>query len=156
MNSMQEKTGNDLNLRQKILLLFLGIGSGELDPIKIMKGLFLFSIETPEEWLQPEARYDFKAYNYGPCSFQVYTDLDQLSLRGYIKSKEVQKSSWGYYSVTSEGAKIVPYIIKNLDTRVVVYLKEIREFVSKLSFRSLLEVIYKRYPKYASNSVFKF
>jgi hypothetical protein len=153
----ENKATPSLHLRQKILLIFLDTDKKqELDPIRIMKGLFLFVKEAPSNWLQPDARYHFEACNYGPCSYQIYTDLDILKAYGYVKSTVSPGNSWAYYSLTPEGHKLAQRLSDEINHHVVMYLKTIRNFVIKLSFRSLLEVVYKRYPDYAKNSAFKF
>jgi len=148
---------DELEMRQKLLLLFLESGAPrELDPIKIMKGLFLVSKEALADWIGQEDRYDFTPYYYGPCSFQIYSDLSILEQKGYILSIEVQGQSWKYYALTKEGDQKAKSIIKEINQGLYLYIKKVREWVSKLSFRDLLAVIYKHYPDYAKESVFKF
>lgn len=146
-----------LALRQKTLLAFLGAGEGqELDPIRIMKGLFLFAMKAPSEWLPSEARYNFVPYDYGPCSFEIYSDLDLLEKQGYVRSTEFPGRSWKNYLLTSEGMGLVKQIAPEIDPDVIRYLQKLRDFVSKLSFRQLLSAVYEMYPEYAAKSVFKF
>ena len=150
-----DKTKSELTLRQKTLLLFLGFSDlQELDPIRIMKGLFLIAMEAPKKWLPREARYKFEPYDWGPYSVDIYSDLDQLIEYKYIKTIEIPDHSWKYYSLTSMGIKISKSVAKDMDPRMVKYLQTIREFVDSLSFHELLTAIYRQYPKYAVNSVF--
>jgi hypothetical protein len=152
--AMSAKKKPPLTARQKTLLLFLGAG-GEIDPIRIMKGLFVFAMETPAEWLPSEARYKFVAYDYGPCSRQVYSDLATLEQHRYVNATETPGHSWKYYSLTDEGHQIAKVLSSEMHTPAVNYLNTLREFVSRLSFRQLLATIYHKYPEYAVNSVFK-
>lgn len=146
-----------LNARQESLLIFIARGNAaEIDPVRIMKGLFLFSKETPVDWVDMEARYSFRAYHYGPCSFEIYSDLEWLESLGHIKSSEVLGRSWKYYSMTAQGRELVGRLVQKFDARAVSYLEKIREFVEAQSFRSLLDVVYSRYPDFAVNSVFKY
>lgn len=152
------KKKSEISPRQKTLLLFLSAGQDqEIDPIRIMKGLFLFAMESPREWLDQESRYEFIPYYYGPCSFQIYSDLDYLTEEGYVFSRERPGQSWKYYSLSREGARKAEDLAraKPIDDRAVGYLKAIYDFVSNSSFHHLLTVIYNSYPKYAVNSVFK-
>jgi hypothetical protein len=146
-----------LDLRQKILLFFLASNKDiEFDPIKMMKGLFLFAMETPPDWIPVDGRYQFEPYDYGPCSFQVYNDLNLLKKLGYIKSREAPGYTWEYYSLAPQGEKLVNKLKIEMDNHVLEYLGNISNFVSKYSMRSLLEMIYRVYPKYTVNSIFKF
>ena len=150
------KTIPELTPRQQTLLVFLNHkGSQELDPIRIMKGLFLFAQQAPTDWVPRDARYEFEPYDYGPCSFQIYADLDQLRQSGYVTASQVPGRSWKYYSLTAEGRKIAQRVIKGMNTHAVTYLQTLRDFVTKISFRQLLTAVYRRYPEYAVNSVFK-
>jgi hypothetical protein len=146
----------ELSLRQQTLLAFLGGGDGqEIDPVRIMKGLFLFGQEAPSGWIPAEGRYDFEPYNYGPCSFDIYADLDALQRRGYIRTTAVAGRSWQYYSLTAAGVATLGEVVASMHPEALRYLGEIRQFVMKLPFRSLLQAVYQRYPDYAVNSVFR-
>jgi hypothetical protein len=154
---MKSVEGFKLNRRQKILLLFLGADSlKSIDPIRIMKGLFVFTMEAPETWIALDERYQFVAYDYGPCSFEIYSDLDLLQSQGYVQSHELPGKSWCLYSLTSDGMIYAQNAAKEFSESTNSYLAKIRQFVSQCGFRQLLEVIYRKYPSFAVNSVFKF
>jgi hypothetical protein len=137
-----------------LLLFFLG-SERKLDPIRIMKGLFIFTMEAPELWLPRESRYHFVAYSYGPYSRGVDFDLNRLTLQGYLRQSQAAGKSWNYYSLTEAGEKKATEIAGSFPPAAVTYLKSIREFVQGLGFRRLLDTIYAKYPEYAVNSVFK-
>lgn len=142
--------------RQRVLLSFLdGEGDCRLDPIRIMKGLFLFAKEAPQGWVDDDARYSFEPYSYGPFSSDVYTDLRALSNLGYVTADVVHGATWRQYGLSDEGRKAAKASRVSLDPNATEYLDQIRNFVVKLGFRSLLSAIYKKYPDYAVNSVFK-
>lgn len=149
-------TAVKLTPRQETLLVFLGSdGEQRLDPIRIQKGLFLLTMETPEEWLPLEARYNFEPYNYGPYSAEIYQDLDQLVRYGYVEDIEIPGRSWKYYALTPMGLEMVQHVIEATDSRMAEYAARLREYVRKLSFSKLLTRVYERYPDYAVNSVFR-
>jgi hypothetical protein len=144
-----------MDLKQQILLSYIGQG-GEIDPIRIMKGLFVFSKETPAGWIGESDRYHFVPYQFGPCSFDIYSDLDALERSGYLQSKQPLGQSWKYYSVTDMGKYAVEQAAGRFQPQVLTYLNQVRSWVDQQSFKGLLKAIYRRYPAYASNSVFKF
>lgn len=145
-----------LTEQQKVMLLFTsGAGPQDLDPIRVMKGLFLISEETPQAWLPAEARYRFEPYDYGPCSFQVYKDLEALEHHGLVQATKVLGRTWSYYSLTGTGEGLAIELSSSVDPRASRYFATVREFVTRLSFRKLLNAIYERYPDYAVNSVFR-
>jgi hypothetical protein len=145
----------ELTPRQETLLMFVGADKEkELDPVRIMKGMFLFAKETPTDWLPSEARYRFEPYYYGPYSPQIYSDLDQLGGYGYVRAREVPGRSWNHYSLTPEGAEVAQSITRTANPKASQYLRTLRAFVDGLSFRQLLTTVYNRYPDYAVNSVF--
>ena len=144
-----------LSKTQQTLLLFFLESEKRVDPIRIMKGLFIFTMEAPPRWMSPEERYKFVPYSYGPYSREVDRDLNALSLRGYIQTSSDAGRSWSYYSLTPAGKEIAAQVSQEFPPAAVSYLKQVREFVLGLSFRQLLDTVYKKYPTYAVNSVFK-
>lgn len=149
------KPRSKLTTPQEILLLFMAADTDKIDPIRIMKGMFVFTQESLEEWIPKGENYAFIAYNYGPCSFDVYHDLEILESLGHICSIQVPGRSWRYYSSTSSGRKLVAQIKKTYEPDMIAFISRIRDFVTQLSFRRLLHIIYKHYPEYASQSIFQ-
>lgn len=146
---------SSLTKTQIALLLFFQDSGRKVDPIRIMKGLFIFSQEAPEAWFPKDERYTFTPYSYGPWSRQVDADLDSLTLKGLLQTSQAPGKTWSYYTLSETGKAAVKELQSSLDPKAVSYLHQVREFVLKLSFRSLLDTVYARYPEYAVNSVFK-
>jgi hypothetical protein len=146
-----------LSMRKKTLLLLLrGDAPQELNPIRIMKGLFIFAQEAPEAWAGAEGRYEFTPYYYGPYSTAVYADLDEMTRRGLVRAKEVPGRSWRCYALTAAGRQEAGRVAAKLDKEVVAYVSTIRDFVTRLPLSQLLRAVYERYPEYAGKSVFRF
>jgi hypothetical protein len=140
---------------QSILLLFFLDSPKVLDPIRIMKGIFIFTMESPLAWLPQESRYQFVPYSYGPYSRQIDADLNRLKLQGLLTSSQAAGRNWDYYSLTEQGTATALELKRTLDPKALAYLHRVREFVLSLSFRKLLDSVYERYPAYAVKSVFK-
>ncbi|MDQ5870769.1 MAG: hypothetical protein M3547_01000, partial [Acidobacteriota bacterium] len=85
-------------------MAFIGAAITPIDPIRIMKGMFLITKKMPEGWLPAASRYEFVAYDYGPCSFEIYRDLDDLHRQGLIRADEVPGESWKRFSSTPTAA----------------------------------------------------
>jgi len=143
-----------VNTKQKLLLLFISMGK-EIDPVRIMKGMFLLAENARERWLSDDSYYEFEPYYYGPCSFEIYSDLDELKAKGLIMGNRVAGESWNRYSVTEKGKEFARKVKRELTPDLVKYIKKVRDFVSSVTFRQLLTAIYRSYPKYAAKSVFK-
>jgi hypothetical protein len=146
----------ELDRRKKILLLLVGSSDKRIDPIRVMKGAFLISEEVPESWWSIGKRYEFVPYQFGPCSFEIYSDLDELEKFRLIQSEQVPGKSWKYYTITDRGKKLLQVTSEGLNPGLLLYVRQIRDFVDSLGLRDLLAAIYKRYPKYAAKSVFQF
>ena len=150
------KGTTELAPRQQLVLAFLGAGDGEaVDPIRIMKGLFVFTQEAPEDWMPKAERYEFVPYDYGPCAFAVYSDLELLQALSYVKAQAVDGQSWSRYSLTPSGAEASARLTDGAWPAIRTYLGQIREFLRGLPFHRLLPIIYRKYPDYAVNSIFK-
>ena len=146
----------NLTPRNTMLLLFLrGAKEQELDPVRIMKGMFLFAMRAPVDQVPAEARYEFVPYNYGPCAFEIYTDLDNLARDGLLSANRIPGQSWKHYILTNKGSELAEHVSSQTDPRIPNYLNKVRDYVTKQPFSDLLKAVYRLYPDYAKNSVFK-
>jgi len=132
------------------LLIFLAAGNGPTDPIRIMKGMFVFSRAVAEGKLPKMETFDFEAMNYGPCSLQVYEALDCLVEKGLAKAVDVPGESWKRFAITKLGADVVEPLAGD---KVGDFLKKLRAWCDGQSFTGLLRAVYHAYPEFAVNSV---
>jgi len=143
--------------KQDWLIVYLSLPSATktnwIDPIRIMKGLFLFKMELKNKL---KNFYNYIPYLYGPCSFEIYEDLIELQLKGIVDSYFHPLQRWSYYRLTEKGQTYVKSLIKEAPTEFLEKLKTIKIKVTSLSFLELLKDIYKKYPEYAQNSVINF
>ena len=149
-----------LSPRQQLLLTYLALPApggtkGFTDPIRIMKGLFVFGQEVPASWIGPNSTYEFVAYNYGPCSFGIYDDLAVLERSGFVVALDSPGRDWKQYGVTPSGGELVDQVRGQWDPRVVEYLSRLKSAFSRMSFASLLRTVYSKYPDYAKNSLLR-
>ena len=128
------------------------LGEQPIDPIRIQKGMFLFSEESGANAKQ---LYKFVPYNWGPCSFEIYRDLDELLDRRLVERVPVAGTRWHKYRRTARGTASAVAIARSADATCVEKIGDIRETVMSQSFRQLLESVYKKYSKYASKSLFR-
>ena len=137
--------------REDILLTFIDLPIDKkqsiVSPIQLMKGMFLIKNE-----LKISKFYEFEPYLYGPCSFEIYSDLISLLENNLIDTVDTP-FSWRYFRTTNVGSEKANLIIKNLDSKTVKKISDIKKFVIKKSFLELLEHVYKKYPEYTKNSI---
>lgn len=134
--------------RGDILLYFIYLPVRDpniLSPIQIMKGMFLLKME-----LDLKNFYEFKPYLYGPCSFEIYRDLNMLLKDGLIASIP-SISGWRYYRITSLGIEKCEDM--SIDNRIVDKMIEIKNKIMSMSFIELLKYVYNLYPEYAKKSI---
>lgn len=152
---------SSLTPKQEVLLTFLGLpaqgqAAGPMDPVRIMKGLFVFAQEIPKtDWVDKTALYSFVPYLYGPCSFEVYRDLDHLAACGYVRKTRREGCTWDLYASTQEGLSLAQEMRPKINLSAHRYMRAVKEFVTGLTFSELLRAIYHHYPAYAVNSIFK-
>lgn len=141
--------------REDILISFIHMPTDSkpnqpIDPIRIMKGLFLMKMEMSDKLSE---FYNFEPYLYGPCSFEVYEDIEKLiSERTLDKVKLDSFHRWDYYRLTQMGEKRANEISKKL-MDLQTKIKEIKKLVVNMEFMDLLRYIYTKYPDYAKLSV---
>ena len=135
--------------RTEWLLRFLvGVSphyDGWIDRIRVMKGMFLFQAEGDPPI--GEVNYNFRPYDYGPFTPEIYRDVEALIATGLVTDTDEGKS----YRATERGARYaanIAYPAKPLQT-----LCELRVEVQDLSFRDLLRRVYKAHPESAVRSV---
>ncbi len=150
-------TGEHGMERRQWLLMFLGLPTPDhpegppLDPVRIMKGMFLLRQRTP--LAKGGEAYDFIPYLYGPCSFEVYGDLDRLVGSGLVAAEQPWGRAWSLYTPTAQGRKEAKRLEAEIDPKTLAILREIKQYVTSTPFRRLLREIYEQYPDYATQSV---
>ncbi len=124
----------------------------DLDPIRIQKGMFLFAKESGAA---SRETYDFIPYNWGPCSFDIYDDLEKLNDDGMIERVPVAGKTWARYRRTPQGDRRSARLAPKATKKALRYLNEVKSAVtSEKTFNGLLRSVYKRYPEYATKSLF--
>jgi len=139
--------------RDWLLLLAAAGGEGAVvDPIRVMKGTFLLTQELVKR--QKDSPYEFVAYHYGPCSFDVYRDLDDLVSKGLL-AREYSSASrrWPVYRVTPAGLAWLARITGRFAEGWSEYIVRLRAWLDQQPFDSLLRYIYATYPEYAKATV---
>jgi uncharacterized protein YwgA len=124
-------------------------GPDELDPVRVQKGMFLLSKRGPARDL-----YDFQAYDWGPFSSAIYTDLASLTRQGYLTEERVLGRTWSTYRVTARGHERASAAATQVGDTATAWLRQAREFLTTRSFAQLLREVYSLYPDYAVNSRF--
>jgi uncharacterized protein len=138
-----------------ILCAYQGAPKG-LDPVRLQKGMFLFA----RSGVRPlHEQYDFRPYDYGPMSSQIYADLDSLVAEGLLEPHDVPGKHWSRYAVTDRGRAAAAARLESLsseaDKTSAQRLYEIKQSVADASFNELLERVYEEHPDMAVNSVFR-
>lgn len=135
------------------LLLFLAANPKPANPIRIMKGLFLFAQAAKEGKIQQTETFHFEPMNYGPCSLDVYQELDSLVNTGLVKPESVSGETWKRYCITEAGLNYLQQNQKSEEKPLADFLEKIRKWCDAQSFTSLLHAVYHAYPDFAVNSV---
>lgn len=139
---------------EELLILYLYLpSSGDkkiIDPIRIMKGMFLICKEIKEFG----NLYKFEPYLYGPCSFEIYSDLRELIAKGIVQEHTQEIHYWSLYSLTNLGEKNAKEIIQKIPEEYLKKISDIKQTITKLHFMELLRFIYSKYPDYTKKSIF--
>ena len=141
-------------LRPRDWLVLLFDGAGEpLDRVRIQKSMFLFA----ERSKAPAGeKYEFRPYHYGPFSSDIYRDLDQLVSEGRLRLEaDSDGSASPGYSLTGPGQRMVEELRARAAGERLELLRSLRDWVTARSFGTLLNDVYRLYPQYAVNSVFR-
>lgn len=138
-----------LRKRDWILLV---LKRSPLDRIHIMKSLFLIWHRSGREISH---FFEFEPYLYGPCSFEVYSELDKLTAERLILQSPHPIPTWVDYRLTELGQTEAEEARKRASPAVVKLVEKVAAEVSQLNFHELLVTVYEEAPDYAVNSMFR-
>ena len=128
--------------------LLLSIGES-MEPIQIQKALFKFAMESGAANTE---LYSFIPYNWGPCSMEIYDDLNKLRDENLVEFAPSGRG-WNIYHLTKEGEKKAEDLRKSTNRKLLKKLNSIHEYVVSRDFETLLSDIYKDYPDYSKESL---
>ena len=132
--------------------LLLLIGDRAIDPIRIQKGMFLFAMESDA----PDGeKYEFQPYNWGPFAQPIYADLEALHSAGLVERIPVPGASYYRYRRSEQGDRAAVVLTRAAPPAQVQAIEGIRKAVTGIGFETLLHRVYKKYPQYATKSLFK-
>jgi uncharacterized protein YwgA len=145
-----------MNRRDWLMLLISYEGAPRgLDPVRLQKGMFLFSQEAD---VPERERYEFRPYNYGPMSRKIYDDVDALVASGLVEKTPVEGQAWSRFRPSARGVDHGRDLLARAMAEqpdAARYLFDTKQSVASRTFESLLEDVYERYPDYAAQSVFR-
>ncbi len=128
--------------RQKIFLSLLFHAQRQLSRTEIMKWLFLLRQETELE--SDPSFYNFVPYKYGPFSFLAYRDMTELEREGYLTPQKT--------SITPSSRKEVELMVSEVSLPIHSHINELIEKYMNLSQQELINLVYDKYPWFASRS----
>jgi hypothetical protein len=142
-----------------LLALLSGGGNARpderLDPIRIMKGLFLAQNEVSTDNIRPvdDPAFVFVPYSYGPFTPAVYGELEALEMQGLAESEAVPGKSFKLWRLTDAGWQAALEARNRLSVDTRERLDHAFSIVTTRGFNALLTYVYGRYPESAANSV---
>ena len=140
--------------RKDFLLLVVASAKGEsLTPVQLQKALFLIGKSGLPE--TPDPFYSFEPYHYGPFDRAIYEDAEAYHLRGMMVRAPAERGGWMDTMITPNGLKEASELKKELSSIMHEFIQAIVDWVRGQSFRSLVSAIYRGYPEYSENSVFR-
>ena len=137
--------------RADLLLKIIAAGEGKpLTPAQLQKVAFLLGMECSK--YMPNDYYQFRKYDYGPFSAEIYHDAEQLEREGKITIFINSRGGWREYAATVRGFMTE---IEDMPVEVTSFIVNKVKWARELSFQELVREIYKMYPAYRENSVFQ-
>lgn len=134
--------------KQDWLLLLLR--QRPLDRIRLMKALFLMWHRSGRKL---EGFYEFTPYMYGPCSFDLYGELEHLQQTHLVSQAPHSIAQWALYYLTPVGENEASAVQKKADEQTVEFVRSIAREVGSLGFHALLRKVYSEAPDFASRTV---
>jgi hypothetical protein len=115
-----------------------------------MKALFLI-------WQRSNRRipdfYEFVPYMFGPCSFDLYRELDSAENQRLVVQAPHPVMRWAPYFLTATGRAIADNVAFKTDRNTIQLVRSIASEVQSLPFLKLLQRVYTEAPDFATKSV---
>jgi len=141
--------------RDEVALVVLSLAEGgAFTPVQIQKAMFLASDKVSNAF-DPDSRYVFQPYDYGPFDRQVYSDMEGLERRRFAEINQGQGSRWRTFAATQRGVIEGQRLAEQLTRDQRSVLEKIVHLVRSLSFNDLVSAIYRAYPHMRERSVFR-
>ena len=134
----------------KLDWILLALRTAPLDRIRLMKSLFLLWRRLGQDI--PDF-FTFEPYLYGPCSFELYTALADLSLKNLVVQPPHPSRARAKYYLTERGRQVADEVAAEVEKDLLALLQRIVREVSELGFVDLLRRVYSEAPEFAANSV---
>ncbi|MEZ5357527.1 MAG: DUF488 family protein [Candidatus Zixiibacteriota bacterium] len=128
--------------RQKILLGLLLCSEVSLSKLKLVKLAFLLKNETIIQ--KDNTFYDFIPYKYGPFSFTLYHELDELRNQGFISTDKLQ--------VNMKSMNLSKMQFNTLSKEQRYCISKVLNKYGKLTDSRLIQIVYSNYPWFAIRS----
>lgn len=143
----------NINRRDWLIALLHAAGTrGYNEPVvgsvRIMKLLFLI-----KQRIQLNNFYTFQPYLYGPCSFDVYKDLAELTKESIVEEIKDKYTKFETFKLTTKGEKEGERTFSELPDETKKAIEEVKTEFNQMSFVTLLRYVYSKYPKYRRLSV---
>ena len=151
-DSSPKESSGQLAPEQWLLLALAFAPDGRFSPIQAQKTMFLLSMEAKD--YVGSGFYKFKPYLYGPYSHQLASDLEKMRREGKVIADGSPFSRVSYV-LAPQGAEEAKGLRASADPKVLEFLHRTVGWVKSQTFSGLLASIYKKYPFYATQSIFK-
>ena len=126
--------------RRRILLRFVELAGGQIERLRLMKLMFLYSADEDSP---RQTRFQFVPYMHGPFSFLLYRDMSLLKEAGLTSEPDDN-----HFSLTDEGRAHV----RSLNDEATAMADEVHSHWATTSTSALVHYVYRSYPWYASRS----
>jgi len=130
--------------RQKCILYMMEQAGRPVNHLELVKWAFLLAEEMPSKG--GASFYDFIPYHYGPFSFTLFREMDNLARNGYLRAVPGR---------SHEAWELIPEIPKdtgNLSKDVLSDAARVVERFQSMPSDELLNYVYNEFPWYTVNS----
>ncbi|MGA2587187.1 MAG: hypothetical protein ABSF88_09205 [Candidatus Aminicenantales bacterium] len=136
-------------------LILAAFGASKIhsyEPVQIQKLIFIFQQRASQFFkVRP---FDFRAYDYGPFSVDIYSRLDELAAEGYIIIEGEPYSRYRLYCLSESGKEKAKSFLDLIPDPYKKYLHQLADWIQSQTFSQLVGAVYKEFPAMRANSVF--
>lgn len=130
--------------RQQTILYMLERAGRPVGHLELVKWAFLLANETPTQG--GISFYDFVPYHYGPFSFTLFREMNNLTRDGYVK--KVKRHGHEAWERVRKNRQPMGNLSRNISDDTI---HVVNRFINKPA-NDLLKYVYKHFPWYTANS----
>jgi uncharacterized protein len=140
--------------RSSYVLAVLSAGGGRaFTPVQLQKLFFVLDRCLAGRLGGPF--FEHRPYHYGPFDAVVYRDVEKLESRADAEVHQPHAFAMKSARLTAQGQARGAALLASIEPDSRGYIEDVVRWVQRLSFKQLVEAVYREFPEMRANSIYR-